>query len=365
MNPATQIDPPLRQLLRCPISRQPLEQAGLPPDLASAWSDLELQFPPLGNAVAMLVTADGVRAYPVWQDVIGLQPSFAVELASRTRAATPESAEKQQVARFYNEFGWHEYDDRAFNDAIAFEDMRELTAFYRRRCHRRVERHLTPGAYLLDVASGPVQIPEYVRYSTRFGKRVCIDLSLRGLLKAKQRLGAHAICIAGDITALPLRDGCMDSAVSVHTIYHVPAAEQSTAVAELYRVLKPSGAAVIVYAWGSAAAMYRWTERLREGLVRHGWLKPPHARPAVHTELGLYYSPHGIDWYQRDVAGRFPAKLRVWRSVEKNFLEWFARGPVSARLILWPLYILEELLPSLFGRLGVCPMFVIAKPPAP
>jgi len=52
----------------------------------------------------------------------------------------------------------------------------------------------------------------------------------------------------------------------------------------------------------------------------------------------------------------------VWRSLEKESLEYVARGKISAALVLWPLYFLEEAFPWVFGRIGVCPMFVIDKP---
>lgn len=60
-------------------------------------------------------------------------------------------------------------------------------------------------------------------------------------------LGDKGIYILGDVTNLPLVDGCMDSIVSLHTLYHVPADEQSEVLAEIYRLLKPRGTAVIVY----------------------------------------------------------------------------------------------------------------------
>ena len=284
----------------------------------------------------------------------------ATELAGRSAGTRAFEGERLQNTRFYDEFGWVENSQGVFNDALAFEDMREVTSFYRRRCHRRVNRHLTGGRYLLDCASGAVQIPEYVSYSNGFEKRICVDLSFAGLLKAKERLGEHAVCIVGDITALPLRDGCADNFVSVHTIYHVPAAEQSQAVAELHRVLRQGGVGVIVYSWGTASAIYRVTERFREWAGRRGWLAAP-SSVELKTDLGLYFHAHDYDWFQREIRGRYSARLRIWRSVHKEFLEWFARNWLGARLLLWPLYVAEELLPSLFGRYGVSPMFVLRK----
>lgn len=350
-------NPAFPAIFSCPVSRQPLDwQATYSGPVPDAWARLSSAHQ-LGNPVAYLATAGGASVYPAWANVLGLLP----ELRATTEAAGASmlADEKKGVAKFYDEFGWQASgDNEHFNDATAFEDLRPLTAFYRRRCHRRVNRYLPGGRFLLDVASGPVQIPEYRSFSQGYERRVCVDLSITGLLAAKRRLGDHAICVLGDITALPLRDGSMDNFVSLHTIYHVPAPEQATAVAELFRVLQAKRDGVIVYSWGSRAAINRWAERAAR------WVKPP-ASGAASTPLpeglGLYFSPHDYAWYQREVAARYPTRLRIWRSVGKEFLQYFARGPLSAALVLWPLYLGEQWFPRLFGRIGICPMFVLSK----
>jgi len=313
----------------------------------------------LGPLVGTLETADRATAYPVWKDIIGLLPEFARSAdAAASRSELGDT--KRSVARFYDEFGWVEGAAGGyFNDALTFEDLRPLTAFYRARCHRRVNRVLAGGKYLLDVASGPVQIPEYVSFSQAYEKRICVDISVIGLLHAKRRLGEHAICVIGDITALPLRTDTVDGLVSLHTVYHVPAQEQSTAIAELHRVLRPGGRGAIVYSWGGQALVYRMISRIAR------WLRAPAtaAAPATTAQasMPLYFHPQGYAWFQSEIEPRFPLHLRVWRSLDKGSLEYLARGRISAALVLWPLYALEQMFPRLFGRIGVCPMFVMSK----
>ena len=348
------------EIFRCPETGQPLRFASDHPGPApESWSRLAATHK-LGELAGCLVTEDGASAYPVWKDILGLLPELRAALGVSSSPSLRD--EKRGVAKFYDEFGWKESAvEEHFNDALAFEDLRPLTAFYRKRCHRRVNRHLPGGRFLLDVASGPVQIPEYRAFSEHYDRRICVDLSINGLLAAKRRLGAHAICVLGDITALPLRDGAVDNFVSLHTIYHVPADEQATAVAELFRVLQPGREGVIVYSWGGRAAINRWAERAAR------WIPAPKTAtsgsgPPLPAGLDLYFDPHDIDWYRREVASRFPTRLRVWRSVGKEFLQYFVRGPLSAALLLWPLYLGEQLFPRLFGRIGICPMFVLRKP---
>jgi ubiquinone/menaquinone biosynthesis C-methylase UbiE/uncharacterized protein YbaR (Trm112 family) len=348
------------EILCCPMTRNSLVlSTAIPADGRAAWDALGERHG-LGAVVGVLETSDGQRAYPVWKDVLGLLPGLARNAGAAPAPDVPGTGDvKRDVARFYDEFGWVEGEDGTFNDALAFEDLREVTAFYRERCHRRVNRFLRGGRYLLDVASGPVQIPEYRSFSDPYRYRLCVDLSISGLLKARQRLGEHAICIAGDITALPIREDSVDAFVSMHTIYHVPAQEQGRAVAELYRTLRKGGTGVVVYSWGSEAPLLRLLAKIARFLPvpdRAG------AALALPRDVGLYFHAHDFAWYEREVAGKYPTRLRVWRSLARESLQFLVRGRASAGLVLWPLLAFETLFPRWAGRTGVCPMFVITKP---
>jgi len=341
------VDSKLLAILRCPLSGQALRMRPITDNAAPPrWRALGETFG-IGAPAFALETVDGTWRYPLWNEVVGL----IATLADGEESGRPLRDEKQVVADFYDQFGWQR-DGEQFRDALAFEDMRPLTAGYRARCHRRVNRHLRSGEFLLDAASGAVQLDEYASFSRDYRCRICVDLSLGGLLAAKRRLGDHAVCILGDITALPLADGVVDAFVSIHTIYHIPADEQTRAVAELYRTLKSGGPGVIVYSWGphSRLAQLYWT-----------WARRRNADTAAQASPPLYFHPHGPDWYKREIAARYPVKLRVWRSVEKEFLTAAVRSRLGAMLLLWPLYLAEELAPAWLGRIGVCPMFVFKK----
>lgn len=348
------------RLFQCPVTGKHLEYTSHFTHAApTSWLRMANSYA-IGGPIGYLVSEDGDITYPVWKDFFGLLPELVFQKFESGLSRGTITGEKAGVAKFYDEFGWLESSSEGhFNDAIAFEDLRELTRFYRARCHRRVNRHLPGGKFLLDVASGPVQIPEYQSFSETYDSRICVDISVKGLLGAKRRLGDHAICVLGDITALPLRDGVVDNFVSLHTIYHVPADEQLKAVTELFRVLGNGRTGVIVYSWGGRALLNRCAERAAR------WIPPPGTGAATDSPLppglDLYFNPHDYAWYKREIASRFPAKLRVWRSVGKEFLQYFVRGPVSAALVLWPLLAGEGLFPSLFGKIGICPMFVLRK----
>jgi ubiquinone/menaquinone biosynthesis C-methylase UbiE len=67
------------------------------------------------------------------------------------------------------------------------------------------------------------------------------------------------------MTHLPFASGSIDDAISLHTLYHVPAADQAAAVAELVRVLRPGGRVVIVCKWDKSSVM-DWLFRVRSSL---------------------------------------------------------------------------------------------------
>ena len=95
-----------------------------------------------------------------------------------------------------------------------------------------LEKQWQKGAFrakdrMLHVAPEPVLAK---KFEQRFGDYVSIDLDGQRAIKAM------------DVTALTFADRCFDAIVCNHVLEHVP--DDRTAIAELYRVLKPGG-------WGS------------------------------------------------------------------------------------------------------------------
>ena len=185
-----------------------------------------------------------------------------------------ESDIKQQVREFYDQVGWQEVSEGVYQNA-RYEDLRPVSREYIRKCHQRVSRHLRPqGNLLLDAGSGPIQYPEYLQYSNGYQARVCVDISAKALVEARQRIGdrqsgGHGLFVVADIANLPFGTTCFDGVVSLHTIHHLPQEEHNQAYRELYRVLAKNQTAVVVNGWDSAPLMrifnlpVRWANRLR------------------------------------------------------------------------------------------------------
>lgn len=334
--------------LRCPISGAPLRlvRAG---QADSVFAD---------RIDAALTTPDGNIVYPIRAGILCLLPDTAIVRDGR---ALPDDGRaediKHEVQQFYDEVGWKK-EAHVFSDAAIFEDLREVARQYHHDCHMRVVKYLPPsGDYLLDVASGPVQYDEYLKYSEHFRYRVCVDISFLALVEARRRLGAKGIYVLGDVTNLPFDDGSLDGVVSLHTIYHVPASQQEKAFNEVYRVLAPGGGAVVVYSWGRHSILM-----LATVLPIWAWryLMRRFRRLRSGSKKDLYAHQHGYRWF----ANRkwpFSHKLYSWRSVGVDFTKLYIHDWLFGRQILRAVFRLEDRWPQLFGAIGQYPMIVIEK----
>ena len=79
------------------------------------------------------------------------------------------------VSNFYNNVGWEDVGGIT-EDGRRFEDIRKCASSYVSRCRLRLMKHIPlSGDLILDMASGPIQFPEYLEYSKNFDKRFCVD----------------------------------------------------------------------------------------------------------------------------------------------------------------------------------------------
>jgi SAM-dependent methyltransferase/uncharacterized protein YbaR (Trm112 family) len=373
----------LCEIIRCPISRARVWPAT--PQRLAALNELVRQrrlFHHDGTPVeqeieAGLITEDEKYLYVVKDGIALVMPGNAVNLD--LSAAAPQGdvfrSEKQNVQSFYDEVGWTKGADGEFEDALIWEDLRPISARYIHDCHIRVNRHLAEtGRYLLDAASGPVQYKEYLTYSERYRRRVCVDISFRALSEARRKLGDGGLYVLGDITNLPFIDGSMDGVVSLHTIYHVPADEQRNAFTELHRVLKPGRSGIVVYNWYNSVLTSVLMvpapviQKLKNAAARVFRTKPAPQADGVNDSAAvakreppkLYSFAHPRKWFTSQ-QWAFPLEFTVWRSLSVPCMRTWVRPVLMGRATLAILYWLEDRFPHLFGKLGEYPMLVIRK----
>lgn len=261
------------------------------------------------------------------------------------------SAEKQSVINFYNEIGWKKGSSKQFEDALKYEDLRKVAHEYIHKCHLRVNNYINhKGRYLLDAGSGPIQYREYLSYSKGYDKRVCVDISFLALKEAKKRLGNKGIYILADLTNLPFKDNSFDGAVSLHVIYHIPKNEQKTALKEIYRVLKPSSSAAVVYSWPAKFNLLLIIGKIARKI---GILKKKVNKP------DFYFQPQNRAYISKGLG--FNLEIYSWRSISVESMRKYIHDKLFGRKILSLIYWWENEFPVLAGWVGRYPLLIIKK----
>lgn len=282
---------------------------------------------------------------------------------------------KKQVMKFYDAVGWKHSADGKFEDTVRYEDLRPVSAEYRRNCNLRINQYLrsastpsVPKKYILDIASGPLPIPEYLTYSQEHTYRICADLSLTALQEARAVLDGqarpeakgHGLYVQCDITHLPFKSDAIDNIVSLHTLYHVPAQEQLNGFCELHRVLKPGATGVVVYKWSFYSILMNL-------LMPHMilWLAIQKIKnyllPPKTNEPKLYFHVHSPWWFRKNLRPRMNYEIRVFRSLSTRFLKQYIHERLGGKTVLGWFQRLEEKYPRLLGMIGEYPTFIIKK----
>lgn len=274
--------------------------------------------------------------------------------------AVSVGAESEMVRGYYDERGWNTGEDGMFQDALDFTVTTSAAHEYTRACNGRVTAQLGGGSYLVDAASGPV--PEsYRSMSTGYAFRICVDFSINALRAAKRSIGDHGLYLLGDLTQLPIANGVIDDAISMHTIYHIPPEKQEVAIDELVRIVKPGGKAVVVYTWNTSPLMHGIARSsMAIGRWRRGqWRSSPTQTPTEENPL-LYFRPQGVEWYER-IAPKYRSELKLFSAVDMGFQARYFKDSRFGRMMTRMVFRLERLIEPYAARAGQYPMFVFRK----
>jgi ubiquinone/menaquinone biosynthesis C-methylase UbiE len=310
------------------------------------------------------VNASGTYFYPVMDDIILLLPAYALFVGEGEDSRGRMAFDKQRVFNYYNEI---DYDIKngykIYKDSTKWVDYRKVTSPYIRNSFTRAKKYLsTSGKYLLDIASGPIGLEEYLSLSENFEYRICADISINALIQAKLNYGTKkGIYLCADITNIPIRDNICDSVLSQHTLYHIPRKEQKTAVNEMYRVAKPGGKVAIVYSffyhsWFMNIALFPvQLYRIFRHVAGKIYVRIFNGKPR------LYFYPHSRNWFRRSFDYGKNFEFFCWRSTNKIFLNIFIHNGLWGRVILDRLRKSEEKHPKFWGRLGEYPVITLTK----
>jgi len=375
----------LQGILRCPITKEDvrlLSKAEIVDLNARISKDglLHSDGTPVRNDIEIgFISVGGQFVYPIIDGIIILLAHLSIPVGE------PESdkslslrAEKKILQDFYDQLGWLKGEENTsqYVDAIKWEDLRPVIRDYAHRCHLRMNRYIqNTGRYLLDAGSGPIQYEEYLTYSQGYDYRICVDISLLALKEAKKKLGVRGIYILGDIANIPLRDNVADGAVSLHTIYHVPADEQINAFRELHRAIKPGTSAAIVYSWGGYSQMMKvllFHRKVQKALRNFiGKIKSvvkkiirwkSKRQPSVKSNVPNMPYHHTFDYkYITEELADLDVAIFPWRSVGVPFMRAYIHPRFFGKQIMSLIYNYEENFPRLAARTGQYPIVVIKK----
>lgn len=257
---------------------------------------------------------------------------------------------EERVADFYNTIGWKTGEDELTEDAKKFEDLRENAKAYVSKCRMRVRRHIPEkGVNFLDMASGPIQYPEYLTYSKNYEKRYCVDLSLDALNLAKKKIADHGVFLHGSFFDIPLEENFFDCSLSMHTIYHIHKNQQEQAVHKLLRVTKPGKPVLIVYS--NPNTLVSLIKKPLRFLRKHS---------NNQTATGLYFFTHPLSWWSRFEAIA-DIDILPFRSFSSDDQKRLFPDNNIGKTALNVLFTLEERFPAFFAKHFQYPLIILTK----
>ncbi len=104
-----------------------------------------------------------------------------------------------------------------------------------------VER-IAAGESVLDLGCGPGQVGQYL--AERGLRVVGMDLAQQMLLVARRRTG-NGCLLRGDMRAIPFRSASFSGVVAFYSVQHLQRSALGAALADIHRILKPSGTLVV------------------------------------------------------------------------------------------------------------------------
>ncbi|NUN99087.1 MAG: class I SAM-dependent methyltransferase [Saprospiraceae bacterium] len=319
-----------------------------------------------GQLTRGLIDQSNQYFYPIFNDIIILHQQYATFIGTGEDLRQNMSFDKKRVFDYYNEVNYKIKDAlKIYEDSPKWVDFREVSSKYIKNSFSKAsDFYPAEGKYLLDIASGPIGLPEYMDLSIGYEYRVCVDISINALIQAKinmDKAGKKGIYICGDITNIPLQRDSMDVVLSQHTLYHLPKNDQFAAVNELYRVAKPGSKIVIIYSW----FYHSWLMNLSLNviqlyrIIRHFagklYVKMTHSKPR------LYFYPHSPRWFKTSFEFSDDIAFYCWRSTNKYFLNLFVHKWLFGELLLNKLMEIERKYTRFMGTFGEYPAIVITK----
>lgn len=349
--------------LRCPITKNGLELINIE-DFSNF--NISENFENFGGLTHGLIDKTKQYLYPVFNDIIVLHEQYALFVGNGIDSRSNLSFDKKRVFDYYNEVNYKIKDSlKIYEDSPKWVDFREVSTKYIRKAFTRASNFYAPsGKYILDIASGPIGLPEYMSLCDGYEYRICVDISINALIQAKiniEKAGKHGIYICGDITNIPIQDNSVDTVLSQHTLYHIPKNDQKTAVNEMYRVAKIDSKIVIIYNW----FYHSWFMNLSLNFIQiYRILRHIAGKVYVrlfHSKPRLYFYTHSPKWFKKSFEFSKDIEFFCWRSTNIYFMNVYIHKWFFGKQILNKLIKIEEKHSRFMSTFGDYPAIVITK----
>ncbi len=269
-----------------------------------------------------------------------------------------EVTAETRVSEFYNTVGW-ELNDGYTEDAKLWEDLRHNSCDYISKCRLRLLRHIpNNGNNMLDMASGPIQFPEYLEYSKTYDKRYCVDLSAVALDLAKNKIGDKGVFLHGSFFDLEIPANHFDCSLSLHTIYHMDRDLQEIAVRKLLHVTKIGKPVIIVYSNPNTLISYPF--RVARKVANYIGVKNNILNQVQPAENMIYFYAHPISWWNR-FKDSAEVEIFPWRAFASNALKILIPDNKFGAWLLDLLFRCEDRFPKIFVKFFQYPIIVLKK----
>ena len=349
--------------LQCPITKNKLELIGKE-DFAAF--NLLGTFDSFGMLTQGLIDQSHQYFYPIFNDIIILHEQYATFIGSKANEKSKLSFDKKRVFDCYNKVNYKVKDSfKIYEDSPKWVDFREVSSTYINNSFTKAACYYPKqGRFFLDIASGPIGLAEYMALADGYELRICVDISINALIKAKEnieRAGKRGVFICGDITNIPIQDNSCDTVLSQHTLYHIPKNDQSIAVKELYRVAKPEAKIVIIYNW----FYHSWFMNISLNIIQvYRILR--HFAGKLYVRIfkskpRLYFYAHSPRWFKRNFEFSSDIEIYCWRSTNKYFLDTYVHKWLFGKHLLNWLMGIENKHSKFMGLFGDYPAIVITK----
>jgi SAM-dependent methyltransferase len=259
-----------------------------------------------------------------------------------------------KVKEFYTTVGWESINGNS-EDAIRWEDLRKCAKGYVSNCRKRINMYLPlSGDFILDMASGPIQYPEYLDYHKNFKKRYCVDLSQSALDQARDRIGDKGEYYCGSFFDIEFQKNYFDCCISLHTIYHIDKDLQESAVRKLLDIAKPNAPVIVIYSnpYNLIFRLVRFRNRLFGKKVPEVNLNS--------VEQPLYFFTYSNEWWSKfnDIA---TVEILTWRFLKVEHSKKIIPNNLIGKLLLSLIFRLEKTFSKYLAKYADYPMIILKK----